>query len=174
MSEGALSSIALLCVSLVVLAVSYRARGRSSPAQSMDERMWQRALDEQARMRVELDDLHRQLVEYVRGVRVLINQVLRLGEQPEWTPPIIPPQPMGRAPANPQVALLRALETLFGVEDLELLATTVGASVGEIAGDTIRARALALAEWCRRRDRMADLYEAVRRERPNARLEEEK
>lgn len=168
-------ALGLLVLVVIVFGVW---QARHGPAQIADDRMWTRAIAEIERMRLDLTDLRKTVAylyqlldEYMRGVRILIAQVLRLGEQPEWTPPPVIPIQEQQQP-SPPARLLLALETLFSLEELEVLAANVGASPGSIAGETIRARALGLVEWCKRRDKTSALCDAVSRERPNARVVE--
>ncbi len=66
----------------------------------------------------------------------------------------------------PESVLHNALATYFNVSELEELTSNLGFNPEEIKGDTISARALDLIGYLRRRNRLPELVDAVRKARP--------
>jgi hypothetical protein len=65
-------------------------------------------------------------------------------------------------------ALLQLLTTKFDIEELRALSFDLGINYDDLRGDTKTAKALALVLHCERRDRIADLGQALYQERPQA------
>lgn len=68
--------------------------------------------------------------------------------------------------------LFEILKTKFNVSELQVFCYDLGIGYEELPGDnTITNKAMELLAYCKRRDRLIELYEAVRRARPNAFVE---
>lgn len=75
---------------------------------------------------------------------------------------------MDDAPSSLQLAdLLRRISRSFNLQDLELLAHDLGVEFGNLKGETLDARALALVQYVIRRGQLLRLTDALRRLRPD-------
>ena len=121
----------------------------------------QRDYTEMQRLRIRLTELE-------IGVRVLIAQVKRLGESPDWGDDAAPP---GDAAPVDNMVLDRNIAALFDVDEIDDLAFRLGIPPDEIEGKRRETRARNLVLYADRRERVDELVELVRQLRPEWRMQ---
>lgn len=119
----------------------------------------------------EMQRLRLRLTELEIGVRVLIAQVKRLGEAPEWNGHDTA-EPIDASPAPvDETALYRTIAALFDVDEIDNLAFQLGISPDEIEGKRRDTRARYLVQHTARRGMVDDLVELVRQLRPEGKIQ---
>lgn len=123
---------------------------------------------DQQRTHEEMTRLRLRLTELEIGVKVLIAQVKRLGETPDWngeaTAAVV------EAPAVDETALYRGIAALFDVEEIDDLAFRLEIAPDEIEGTRRDSRARHLVQHVARRGELDDLVQLVRQLRPGVRF----
>jgi hypothetical protein len=102
------------------------------------------------------------------GVKVLIAQIQRLGETPEWNIGAAPPPEVNEVIDT--VSLQRSLVALFDVDGLDDLAFQLGIDPGDVAGKTLNARARGLVIYCKQRKMLPELIRLARQLRPDGEI----
>lgn len=124
--------------------------------------------NDRQRDHTEMQRLRIRLKELEIGVRVLIAQVKRLGESPDWGDDDPPP---GDAAPVDNMVLHRNIEALFDVDEIDDLAFRLGIPPDEIEGKRRDTRARNLVLYADRRERVDELVELVRQLRPEWRMQ---
>jgi hypothetical protein len=120
--------------------------------------------DERSRLEIERLDFQRAMDEYRDGYRVLIRQIERLGEKPEW-------RPNGRLKAieagtAPLVSIYDLINQYFSDQELDDLAFRLSVPGGEVSGNATSQRVRSLIGYCNRRGRLQALVNMCRQLRP--------
>lgn len=129
--------------------------------------------NDRQRDHAEMQRLRIRLTELEIGVRVLIAQVKRLGESPDWggddaTP--VEPESAETAGVD-NMTLHRNIATLFDADEIDDLAFRLGIPPDEIEGKRRETRARNLVLYADRRERVDELVELVRQLRPEWRMQ---
>jgi len=124
--------------------------------------------NDRQRDHIEMQRLRLRLTELEIGVRVLIAQVKRLGESPDWGDDDPPPGDV--APVD-NMALHRNIAALFDADEIDDLAFRLGIPPDEIEGKRRDTRARNLVLYADRRERVDELVALVRQLRPEWRMQ---
>ncbi len=120
-----------------------------------------RERDHAAFLRIQL-----RVAELEIGVQVLIAQIRRLGETPEYVPSTTPPPVEDVNEAIDERAVQRSIDALFSVEEIDDLAFRVGIDVDDIEGRVGSTRSRSLVQLARRRGLLPELIRVARQLRP--------
>jgi hypothetical protein len=160
-----LASILSIAVSPLTRAVLGRWRAEATPATKPAEPATvSSGDDERARLEIERLDFKRAMDEYREGYRLLIKQIERLGEKPEW-------KPNGRLKAieagtAPLVSIYDLINQFFNDGELDDLAFRLSLPAGELGSGATSQRVRALIGYCNRRGRLQALLAMCRQLRP--------
>lgn len=129
--------------------------------------------NDRQRDHTEMQRLRLRLTELEIGVRVLIAQIKRLGESPDWDSGNTAPTEAESAETAPidNMALHRNIAALFDADEIDDLAFRLGIPPDEIEGKRRDTRARNLVLYADRRERVDDLLELVRQLRPEWRMQ---
>jgi hypothetical protein len=151
--------LALLVMGGVVAWFAVRDRGAAS---SM--RATRMAIDEVARLTIEIIEQGRVITEQARVIRQLNRQLMEAGLTPRAKPNgIIKAVEKGE---RPLLALHELIGTHFNLDEMTSLAFEMGIEPEEIGGETRAQRALSLIDYCTRHDLLQELVAACIRLRP--------
>lgn len=170
----AIQVLALAVFLFVVGWMAVRFRGTPAPRSvaELEDRIWQRATEQGARLQAEIDALRREIVgirrendELRAWVVDLTQQVISLGATPAPRPHMYPAIVM-------MDGLYDLLRTRFTVLELETLSHDAGLvwEQSGAAGLPQPAAALHLYEYAERMGRLAQLGDAAHKARPGATL----
>lgn len=159
LGEAVLFTLAIIATGSAALYAYTQRRRQSHDAYAVlksqvDELMRERQQDYELLKRLQI-----RVTELEIGVRVLIAQIVRGGDVPEWTPE----QATERAPARP---LHEAIGFHFNNEEIDDLAARVGIDHEALAGHTRIKRAQSLVEAATRLSLSDALLAAARELRP--------
>lgn len=113
------------------------------------------------------------VTELDRGIKVLLQQLARLNETPDYTrisPPlaeVVSAAAVDALAARDKATLQRKMARRFSMAELSDLALELGIEDGVLTGDTTSERAKAIIQYMARREQMDKLVELCERERPS-------
>lgn len=121
-------------------------------------------------LRQEIENLRQEVGELWRGVPILLGQLKAADITPAWSPPAQrSKRPLVRRNNGRQVdpvALQQLIAERFSLEEINDLAFQLGIESDDLSGTTKRGKARALVEYLKDRERLEELIELVRSQRP--------
>lgn len=122
------------------------------------------AMDEVARLTLEIIEQGRIITEQAAVIRQLNGQLIEAGMTPAARPNgIIKAAERGE---KPLLALHELIERHFNLEEMNELSLELSIEQEAISGDTRKQRALSLIDYCTRHDCLQELLAACKRLRP--------
>lgn len=162
--EGVLVGVAMTMFAVILL----RRRFEPGPAEYREMvDMVTRLSSDVARLTVRQIDMEKIIAEYDRGVRRLVAQVRRLGQEPEWEPNGAVAQL--KAGKTPKVRLYDLITDHFGLEELREVIFELGLSADDLKGPTRPVLTMELIELVDRMGRERELVAILQRKRPQVR-----
>ncbi len=123
-------------------------------------------LDNLDKMAKQILELQVDMLELKMGVRILIAQVIRLGETPEWTPPSAERQ-SAQGNGRPVHVIISAL---FNNEEIDDLAARCDIDPEQLEGRTRTRRAQSLVDAAARLGKSSELIAMARQLRPEGKI----
>lgn len=168
-------TVALALPSLVALVIYMRQQQHSPTAfATMEETLTDMSTrlryveQERGQDHLKILALQSRMTYLENGMTILVNQIRRLGQEPDFMPDFMTEKVIIAAPIEPTAQALQGILTeQFNSEELDSLCFELGIPNEDIEGKTHSARARALVTFMKRRNSLGQLAAAIEKIRPN-------